>query len=337
MPKRPLTNQQAIKKLNALKLNYDFSKFEYNGSRNNESTVICPKHGEFKVSYHYTTKSWSGLVCKKCRNEHQQQVLIKKRYGRGKTMKDVLIIYLNKNNPNHNVNIDTIPDDIHFSRSSKNSKVELTCKIHGKFLISVTSLLKIDSCGCPDCMNDSGRNGKRTYNIEYVQKIATDSGATCLDTKYNGYRGRHNFICEHGNTFTTSLHRILNNKVWCKCKLCKPSIKSSYGEEAIYKYLKSKNILFEREKTFPDLKGDSKMKMLLRFDFYLPDYNMLIEFDGLQHFMPVKMYGGDNGFKLRKHNDELKNSYASQTMRFLLRIPYTKLRKINTILDEYIK
>lgn len=30
----------------------------------------------------------------------------------------------------------------------------------------------------------------------------------------------------------------------------------------------------------------------LVFDFYLPDYNICIEYDGIQHFKPIEKWGG---------------------------------------------
>lgn len=43
------------------------------------------------------------------------------------------------------------------------------------------------------------------------------------------------------------------------------------------------NVSFEKEKTFIDC-VNPKTNFLLRFDFYLPDYNIIIEYDGEQHF-----------------------------------------------------
>lgn len=56
----------------------------------------------------------------------------------------------------------------------------------------------------------------------------------------------------------------------------------SLGEEKINKILIENNINFESQKTFPDLYGKNKHPYF--FDFYLSDYNILIEYDGIQHF-----------------------------------------------------
>lgn len=92
MPQRQMTNIEAINRLNRLGLKYDFTYFEYNGNRENKSIVICPVHGKFKVSYHSVFKSTHGLVCKKCRNIHQRNVLLK--HYRGKDFISVPIDYI---------------------------------------------------------------------------------------------------------------------------------------------------------------------------------------------------------------------------------------------------
>jgi len=64
-------------------------------------------------------------------------------------------------------------------------------------------------------------------------------------------------------------------------------------------------------------------KKPLPFDFYLPTYNVLIEYDGIQHFEPIEYFGGEFEFKRRKRNDEIKNKYCSENNIKLIRIPYT--------------
>ena len=72
----------------------------------------------------------------------------------------------------------------------------------------------------------------------------------------------------------------------------------------------------------------------LQFDFYLPKYNLLIEYDGIQHFQPVEYYGGESGYKMNKLRDEIKNDYCMKNEINFLRIPYT----YNTVeeIEKYI-
>ena len=96
----------------------------------------------------------------------------------------------------------------------------------------------------------------------------------------------------------------------------------------------SSNILFEKQKRFSDCRD----KNPLPFDFYLPEYNMCIEYDGRQHFEPVNFGGGlqetKDNFQLTNRHDKIKTQYCIDNNIKLLRIPYTELKNITTILKE---
>lgn len=62
---------------------------------------------------------------------------------------------------------------------------------------------------------------------------------------------------------------------------------------------------------------------MLPFDFYIPEQNILIEYDGQHHFEPIKGWGGEEKFKLTQENDQIKNKYCEEKNIKLLRIPYT--------------
>ena len=74
--------------------------------------------------------------------------------------------------------------------------------------------------------------------------------------------------------------------------------------------------------------------MPLPFDFYLKKYNLLIEFDGEQHFKPLTRFGGNKKFKQALKRDIIKNDYAFKEEINLLRIPYEELNNINNILKK---
>lgn len=95
---------------------------------------------------------------------------------------------------------------------------------------------------------------------------------------------------------------------------------NSIGENNIIKILKANNINYETQKTFEDL--SSTKGVLLRYDFYLPDYNRLIEFDGEQHYYPIEAFGGEKQFNYQKQLDKIKENYALSHNIILKRIPY---------------
>lgn len=109
-----------------------------------------------------------------------------------------------------------------------------------------------------------------------------------------------------------------------------PNCSESRGEKAIRLYLKNNNIEFIQECKF----DDCKYKKGLPFDFYIPNYNLCIEFDGRQHFESEDFFGGEESFKLTQKRDKIKNKFCEDNGISLLRIPYYELENVEEILDK---
>ena len=60
----------------------------------------------------------------------------------------------------------------------------------------------------------------------------------------------------------------------------------------------------------------------LPFDFYLPDFNAVIEYNGKQHYEPIEYFGGENSFKIQQLHDEIKKDYCENNNIRFLSIPY---------------
>lgn len=329
MPKLPLSNIEAREKLNALGIKYDFNQFEYNGSRNNKSVVICPEHGVFEVSYHFIMKSQQKLCCKKCRNEHQQLILFKNIYGNDFDFKQHLINLLHQL-INNDIDFDKIPDDKYWSR---NHVIKLWCKQHGEFNTTYNTLK--NSKGCPDCEKNIKKRSRRTYDLKYIQDLAIKHKGICVSNEYQGMNAKYDFICENQNCFSTTLRMLVdeNKQVWCNCKLCNPN-RNSKAEDIIKDFLDDKNITYVKEKRFDDCKSDKNIA--LSFDFWLPDFNACIEYDGKQHYEPIKYFGGKSVYQRTIINDNVKNQYCNNNNILLIRIPYWENLNIITILTLYL-
>lgn len=100
----------------------------------------------------------------------------------------------------------------------------------------------------------------------------------------------------------------------------------STGEKIIARFLINNNIKYEYEKHFSEL---SRMS----YDFYLPDHNLLIEFQGEQHYHPIVCFGGEEAFKIQQEHDRIKKEFAESNNINLLYIPYYHKYKI----DSYLK
>lgn len=193
----------------------------------------------------------------------------------------------------------------------KYTKITYTNLIHGR----------IKSCGC--------------LREKYVQSISKDYiGKTFgkltvvgkQEKRSNGGKTLWKCKCECGNiTYVTT--DCLSNGNTRSCGKCLKSI----GEEIIASFLNDMGITYEREYRF----NDCKYRKKLSFDFYIPEFNTVIEYDGKQHFEPVKYWGGKQAYDEIKTRDKIKNDYCELKNIHLVRIPYTEpIEKIQTILQN---
>jgi very-short-patch-repair endonuclease len=106
----------------------------------------------------------------------------------------------------------------------------------------------------------------------------------------------------------------------------------SRGEEKIKNILEKYNIDYISEFTFYDCRYINK----LPFDFYIPNLNILIEYDGEHHFKEIGHYSKEH-FNNTLRNDIIKNNYALNNKISLLRIPYTDYNNIENIINNFIK
>ncbi len=86
------------------------------------------------------------------------------------------------------------------------------------------------------------------------------------------------------------------------------------------KFLIKNNLDYTHQHKFDECKNINK----LSFDFYLPDYNICIEYDGEQHFTSIEFFGGKEGLKNRIKLDKIKTKYCNDNNIKLIRIKYTE-------------
>jgi hypothetical protein len=131
---------------------------------------------------------------------------------------------------------------------------------------------------------------------------------------FKDFKNLHSKIeieCKKGHFFTQKISNHLQGK---GCPICRESI----GERKIAIFLEKNKISYIRQKKFDDCKYITK----LPFDFFIKEMNLLIEFDGIQHFKPVKLFGGEKEFEKTKIKDEIKSRYCLDNNINLIRISY---------------
>jgi len=167
----------------------------------------------------------------------------------------------------------------------------------------------LNGSGCPKCVgknvttNEFIINGKKIHGNKYDYSLVN----------YINGKTKVKIICNKHGIFE-QIPATHSNGHGC------PSCCESHGERNIRVFLEKNNVKYIKEKKF----NKCKNKKLLSFDFYLPDLNTLIEFDGIQHFKPINHFGGIKAFNMLKYNDNLKNIFANQNQYKLIRISYNE-------------
>ena len=106
----------------------------------------------------------------------------------------------------------------------------------------------------------------------------------------------------------------------------------SRGEVYVKNYLDKNKIKYIAQKKFDDLKD----KNFLSYDFYLPNYKILIEYQGIQHYRKIERFGGIDNFNKQQYHDYLKADYANKNGYKLLEINYryNTQQKVNHFLHK---
>ncbi|MFA5586052.1 MAG: hypothetical protein WDA02_05840 [Saccharofermentanales bacterium] len=196
-------------------------------------------------------------------------------------------------------------------------KVKIICTEHGVFEQRPNDHLS--GYGCIKCSN---RNNKKDDCIMNFNKIHNNKyDYSLIDYKNN--KTKIKIICKEHGIFEQRPDNHLNNG----CPFCN----ESNGEKLIKTILNRKKIKYEYQKKFKDC----KYIKTLSFDYYLPNKNICIEYDGKQHYESISFFGGDDTLKKQQERDQIKNEYCKNNNIHLLRIKYNE--NIEEKLNEFLK
>lgn len=133
--------------------------------------------------------------------------------------------------------------------------------------------------------------------------------------------------CECGKVYKTCIDYIKNGNY--RCPSCTGVI--SKGELEVKKALEFLDIKYVMQYKFSDCVYERQ----LLFDFYLPDYNICIEYDGEQHYKKCSFQTQEE-FENAIKRDKIKNEYCNKNNIKLIRIPYFEFKNIKKILKKQI-
>lgn len=242
--------------------------------------IECRKHGIFWQNiYNHNNK---GCKCPKCVNEI---------VGNKKRLKFNEII-----NRANNIHCNKY---IYHEETYTNTtnKTLITCPIHGDFEQSMHSHLS--GQGCPKCsLIKNGLSLRLTQEefISRIKEIHKNENYNFSKTVYNGYDEKVIVICPKHGEFEIKASSLLNGS---GCQLCK----SPKLEKQVRNSLIENNINYKAQKRFKKWLGTQSL------DFFLPDYNIAIECQGIQHFKTEKMY---KNLEVVKERDQRKKRLCKE-------------------------
>ena len=178
------------------------------------------------------------------------------------------------------------------------SKMKIKCAHHGWFTQKPYS--HYGGSGCIKCaFADSGEKKQIDFD-EFVSRSISKHGDKYkyIKTNYIDIFTPFEIDCPKHGIFFQSPRNHYRGSGCHKCL-------SSRGETLVRLILEDHNILYEEQKKFENLMDINK----LRCDFYLPEYNTVIEYNGLQHYEPISVFGGVSGLMQTQKRDLIKYTY----------------------------
>ena len=215
--------------------------------------------------------------------------------------------------------------------NGNHEKLEYICNRHPELGTQRTSLttLHAGGIGCKKCCITIITNKQRWSDDVFKQKVANVHNNTVLsiDTYY-GSDKKTKFKCSVCSfIWIATPNSVVSQGTGC------PQCKLSHGEKRIRKYLHERKLCFEQQKEFDGLTGVGGGR--LSYDFYLPKYAVLIEYQGQFHDGTAS-YQTKEQFTNQQKHDELKKLYAEKHRYRLQEIWYYEFGVIEKILNALL-
>ena len=274
---------------------YDYSKSIYKKARE-KIIVICPKHGEWKTTHH--SHAVNGHGCQKCGS-----------HKRAPELEEIITKFRSVHADRYDYSL------VSWNEQGEHgwwSKVTIICSRHGQFRMT-PAVHYFQKANCQKCAYEGSGLSQRKSLEEFIYQAKKRHGNTYsyTKTKYSGDQKNLVITCKKHGDFPQRADHHLNGSGCPKC------YNKSEGKIAIY--LNLHHIVhrqFGIENRY--------------FDFYLPDYNLIIERDGEQHYLKVwsrpssQIFSKREGrsYKTSHQNDIYKTQLAKKNGYKIARIPY---------------
>lgn len=244
--------------------------------------ILCSEHGNFKQSIESHLR---GRGCPGCANNV--------RYTDDTLLKKLKSIYDNK----YLYNLEGFKNN--------ESIISINCNLHGWFRMKISNHLHGQECKHCSHMIYS--------NVNFIEKCNEIHNKYYDYTlvEYKNYKSIIDIICPKHGVFKQNARTHFRGHGCLSCRLSK-------GELKIESFLNDNNIKFNKQKKFEGC----FYKYKLPFDFYLPSYDMCLEYDGQQHFYSINFFGGEKNLEKQRKRDSIKNNFCKNNNIKLFRIKY---------------
>ena len=275
----------------------------------NKTQIECPEHGIFsqRPSDHLYQKSG----CSKCSNITNAS---KRKLG--------INSFIQKSRKLHG-------DKYDYSKvvyKSNHEKITISCPIHGDFKQEPQN--HMNGSGCLKCslVEQSLTQTKTTEEFIADSKLVHGNKYDYSLVSYINSKLNVEIICKKHGIFLQSA-RTHQDGGGC------PNCNISRGEQKIKRILETNAIQFTQQHVFAGM----EYKRNLKCDFYLPDYNLVIEYNGRQHYEAVHAFGGEKALFETQKRDSIKKAFLDDIDVQLLEVHYKTKNLEELILNNIRK
>jgi hypothetical protein len=265
---------------------FDYSRVRYVNAHT-KCNLVCRTHGVFQQS---PANHLTGRGCPAC----------------GGTVKSTTDEFIEKARNLHGDQYDY--SQVQYLKSK--TKCKIVCRTHGVF--QQYPHRHLAGNGCTQCGADSGAKKRTDSLLDFVTKAESIHGdkydyTTCV---YVNAHTKCDIICKTHGVFQQTPDNHLRGKGCPRCN-------ESKGEKMVAKLLTKYNLTFDPQKTFEGLRH----KQPLKCDFYVPEINTVIEYQGTHHY-GIGIHADRDTEGLCQIRDQIKRDFCKANGIHLIEIPY---------------
>lgn len=187
-----------------------------------------------------------------------------------------------------------------------------------------------NGAGCPKCGKEKAIKGETKTKEEFIRQLhSINSDIEVLGDYINTHRKIQCRCKVDGNIWYAYPANLLNSSAGC------PICNMSNPEKKMITILKNMGRKILSQYSFDDCKYKHKLK----FDAYDKENNIVFEYNGEQHYLPVDFAGkgeewANEQLKLNKVRDLIKTKYCKENMIPMIVVPYWELNNMESFIIE---